>query len=286
MGLGATCSPHRRIMARLLQTVFARTFTLIRSTAVVRIGTMKALTTKQVVVRIAIIISLAEFMIMQLLHVISHATTPYSEAFLDTALLALLSIPAIYIWVINPFVDARDKALAQVNSLALTDPLTHLANRRLILEHLPKIITGSARHKDHAALLLIDLDGFKLVNDWHGHEAGDALLVEIAKRLQSMVRSEDVVGRMGGDEFIVLLHRLDGDERMARERALRVAETLIETISRPFQFNDKILQVGACIGVRLLGFEGQDAETAIREADSAMYRAKETGRGRAVFFEK
>lgn len=247
---------------------------------------MKALTTKQVVVRIAIIISLAEFLIMQLLPVISHATTPYSEAFLDTALLALFSIPAIYIWVINPFVDARDKALAQVNSLALTDPLTQLANRRLILEHLPKIITGSARHKDHGALLLIDLDGFKLVNDRHRHEAGDALLVEIAKRLQSMVRSEDVVGRMGGDEFIVLLHRLDGDERMARERALRVAETLIETISRPFQFNDKTLQVGACIGVRLLGFEGQDAETAIREADSAMYRAKETGRGRAVCFEK
>lgn len=247
---------------------------------------MKALTTNQVVVRIAIIISMAEFLIMHLLQVIPHGAEPYSVAVLDTALLALLSIPAIYIWVINPFVQARDKALAQVSCLALTDPLTKLANRRLILKNLEKLIIGSARHHDHGAVLLIDLDGFKLINDRHRHEAGDAVLVEIAKRLQSMVRSEDIVGRLGGDEFIVLLHRLNGDERKARDAALRIAETLIETISRPFHFNDESLQVGACIGVRLLGFEGQDAETAIREADNAMYRAKETGRGRAVFFEK
>ena len=135
-------------------------------------------------------------------------------------------------------------------------------------------------------MLLIDLDGFKLVNDSYGHEAGDAVLVEIAKRLQSIVRSEDIVGRLGGDEFIVLLHRLGGDERLAHDRALRVAETLIKTISKPFYFNGKTLQVGASIGVRLLGFEEQDTETAISEADSAMYRAKEAGRGCAVFFEK
>lgn len=247
---------------------------------------MKPLTRKQVVVRIAIIISLAEFLIMLLLQVIPHGAGPYSEAVLDAALLAVLSIPAIYIWVIKPFVDARDKALAQVSRLALTDPVTQLANRRLISKHLGKLITGSVRHKDYGAVLLIDLDGFKLVNDSYGHEAGDAVLVEIAKRLQSIVRSEDIVGRLGGDEFIVLLHRLGGDERLAHDRALRVAETLIKTISKPFDFNGKTLQVGASIGVRLLGFEEQDTETAISEADSAMYRAKEAGRGCAVFFEK
>lgn len=125
-----------------------------------------------------------------------------------------------------------------------------------------------------------------MINDKYGHEAGDAVLVEIAQRLQSMVRSEDIVGRLGGDEFIVLLHHLDGDERKARDAAMHVAEALIEAISKPFHFNDKNLQVGACVGVRLLGFEGQDADTAIREADSAKYRAKDAGRGRAVFFEK
>lgn len=247
---------------------------------------MRALTTNQVVIRIAIVISIAEFLIMHLLQVIPHDAGPYSVAVLDTVLLALLSIPAIYIWVINPFVHARDEALAQASCLALTDPLTKLANRRLLLTHLEKMIISSVRHNDHAAVLLIDLDGFKLINDRYKHEAGDALLVEIAKRLQSLVRSEDVVGRLGGDEFIILLQRLNGDERKARDAALRVAEALIEAISSPFHFNGESLQVGACIGVRLLGFEGQDAETAIREADSAMYRAKETGRGRAVFFEK
>ena len=112
---------------------------------------MKPLTRKQVVVRIAIIISFAEFLIMLLLQVIPYGAGPYSEAVLDAALLAVLSIPAIYIWVIKPFVDARDKALAQVSRLALTDPVTQLANRRLISKHLGKLITGSVRHKDYGA---------------------------------------------------------------------------------------------------------------------------------------
>jgi len=247
---------------------------------------MKLLTKKQVVVRIAVIFSLAELLIMLLLRFIPHGAGPYSEAVLDTALLAVLSAPAIYIWVIKPFVDAQDEALAQISHLALTDPVTQLANRRLISTHLEKLITGSVRHKDYGAVLLIDLDGFKLVNDNYGHEAGDALLVEIAKRLQSIVRSEDIVGRLGGDEFIVLLHRLGGDERLAHDGALRVADTLIKKISETFDFSGKTLQVGASIGIRLLGFEEQDTETAIRQADRAMYRAKEAGRGCAVFFEK
>jgi diguanylate cyclase (GGDEF)-like protein len=247
---------------------------------------MKLLSKKQVAFRVVIIITLAEFLVMLFLQNITHGLDPYSEAAFDAVLLAVLSIPAIYIWVIKPFVDARDMALAQVSRLALTDPVTQLANRRLISTHLEKLITGSIRHKDYGAVLLVDLDGFKLVNDKYGHEAGDAVLVEVAKRLQFIIRSEDIVGRLGGDEFIVLLPRLGGDERLAHDRALRVAETLIKTISNPFDFNDEILHVGASIGICLLGFEGQDMETAIREADIAMYRAKEAGRGCAVFFEK
>ena len=247
---------------------------------------MKLLSKKQVALRIAIIITLAEFLVMRLIQSISHGAGPYAVAAFDALLLAVFSIPALYIWVIKPFVDARDKALAQVSHLALTDPVTQLANRRLISTHLEKLIIGSVRHKDYGAVLLIDLDGFKLVNDNYGHEAGDALLVEVAKRIQLIIRSEDVVGRLGGDEFIVLLHRLGGDARLAHDRASRVAETLIKAISNPFYFNNKTLQVGASIGICLLGFEGQDMETAIREADIAMYRAKKAGRGCAVFFEK
>jgi len=247
---------------------------------------MKLITTKQVAVRIAIIISSAELLIMLLLRVLPFEAGTYSEAILDTVFLTAVTIPAIYLWVIKPFVDARDEALAQISHLAMTDPVTQLANRRLITDHLGNMIASCVRHRDHVAVLLIDLDGFKNVNDRYGHEAGDAVLVEIAKRLKSIVRSEDVVGRLGGDEFIILLQHLGAEETTARESLLRLAEKLISMVNVPFAYNNKTIQVGASIGIRLLGFEQLDSETAIAEADRAMYRAKAAGRGRAVFFKK
>jgi len=247
---------------------------------------MKRLTTKQVVIRIAVIISAVELLIMLLLSTSHHEVNAFSEAFLDTTMLAIFSTPAIYIWVIKPFVKARDEALAQVNHLALTDPLTQLANRRLITKHLEKIITGSSRHDKHGAVLLIDLDGFKLINDKHGHEAGDAVLVETAERLRSVIRSGDIVGRLGGDEFVVLINRLDTDKHTAHNIVLRIAENLIDQLNKPFNVNSKTLHIGASIGIRLLGSEKLDMDTAMSEADIAMYRAKEAGKGGAVFFEK
>ncbi len=247
---------------------------------------MKLLTTKQVAFRIATIVSLAEFLIMLTLGIIPHEANTYSDAVLDVVLLVLLSTPSIYIWVIKPFVTARDEALAQINHLAHTDPLTQLANRRFLSKHLAKLLAGSARHKSHGALLLMDLDGFKLINDARGHVAGDAVLVEIAERLLIITRSEDIVGRLGGDEFAILINYFDANERMAHDKALRIAKKLINSVNKPFDFNGKTLHVGVSIGIRLLGFEKLDAETAIREADMAMYRAKQAGKGCAIFFEK
>ncbi len=223
---------------------------------------------------------------MLVLRTIPHEASTFSEAVLDVASLVVLSTPAIYMWVIKPFVNARDEAIAQVNHLAHVDPLTQLANRRLLSKHLEKAVASSVRHKDHGAVLLIDLDRFKPINDRHGHEGGDAVLVEIAERLRSIVRFEDVIGRIGGDEFVVLIHRLGADERVVREQALGIAEKLVDSVDTPFDFNGKTLPVGASIGIRLLGFEELDAETAIREADIAMYRAKQAGGGCAAFFEK
>lgn len=251
---------------------------------------MALLTTKQVALRIAIIIATAEFSIMLLLQAVASEVNPYSEAILDTLLLVVLTTPAIYFWVVKPFVNARDDALGQISQLAHTDPLTQLANRRLISVHLRNFISSSVRHNDHGALLLIDLDGFKLVNDIHGHEAGDAVLVEIAARLQSIIRAEDVIGRMagrlGGDEFIVLIHRLGADEQVARDRTRVVAEKLINSISKPVDFNGNSLLVGASIGIRLLGLERVDMESAISEADIALYDAKAEGKGRAIFYQE
>jgi diguanylate cyclase (GGDEF)-like protein len=248
--------------------------------------TLESLTTKQVIVRIVTIISSAEFLVMLLLGIIPLEVSTYSEAVLDLALLALLSTPLIYIWVINPFVTARDEALDQINHLAHTDPLTQLPNRRFLSIHLEKFIAGTIRHKLRGAVLLMDLDGFKVVNDTYGHHAGDEVLVEIAKRLRSNTRSEDVAGRLGGDEFFILIQHLDADEQIARDSELEVAEKLINVVNKPIDFNGTMLNVSASIGIRLLGFEELDTKTVIREADIAMYRAKQAGRGCAVFFEK
>ena len=247
---------------------------------------MKSLTTKQVIVRIVTIISTVEFLIMLFLGFVPLDVSIYSKAALDLVLLALFSTPLIYIWVINPFVVARDEALDQIGHLAHTDPLTQLPNRRLLSIHLEKLIAGTVRHKVRGAVLLMDLDGFKVVNDIHGHDAGDDVLVEIAKRLLSNTRSEDIAGRLGGDEFVILIQQLDADEQKAHNTALWIAEKLLNAINKPIDFNGTTLDVGASIGIRLLGFEELDTKTIIREADIAMYRAKKAGRGCAVFFEK
>ena len=183
-------------------------------------------------------------------------------------------------------VREADEALAQINRLAHTDPLTQLPNRRLLIAHLEKLIAGTVRHKVRGAVLLMDLDGFKVINDIYGHDAGDAVLVEISKRLRSNTRPEDSVGRLGGDEFVVLIHHLDANHEVARDIMLRMAEKLIKLVNKPIIFGGTSLIVGASIGIRLFGSEELDTETAIREADVAMYHAKQAGRGCAVFFEK
>lgn len=223
---------------------------------------------------------------MLVLRTIPYEVDTYSEAVLDIVLLAVLSTPLIYIWVIKPFVIARDKTLAKISHLANVDPLTQLANRRLLSKHLEKVVAGNVRHNVYGALLLLDLDDFKPINDAHGHDAGDAVLVESAKRMQSITRSEDIVARLGGDEFVVLVSHLDVDERVAHDKASRIAEKLINRMNEPIDFNGKTLHVGASIGIRLLGFEKLNTETAISEADIALYRAKQAGKGCIVFFEK
>lgn len=245
---------------------------------------MQLLTTKQIVVRITVIISATEFFIMLVFGVLPYNMNTYVEAILDVVTLAVFTTPLIYIWVIRPFVQARDEALAEISRLAHLDPLTQLANRRFILQHLKKIIASNVRHKQYGAVLLLDLDGFKLINDVYGHYAGDTVLVEIAKRILGITRAEDMVGRLGGDEFIVVLNHLDMDKRGAHDKVVNISRKLINLVNLPVESNNSTLQVGVSIGIRLLGMEAVDAEKAISEADSAMYRAKQAGKGCVVFY--
>ena len=246
---------------------------------------MEQLTTKQVVFRIAIIIAAIELFIMLMLGFLPVYIEASYVAILDAIVLVTLSTPAIYIWVVKPFVYSRDAALKQINALAHTDPLTELANRRLIFIQLEKIISSCKRHHEYASAMLIDLNGFKSINDEYGHDIGDAALVEIAKRLQLTVRSEDIVGRIGGDEFVILIHRICVEEGRALEYLLQIGEKLLNAINKTIKIKNLILQVDSSIGIRLIGPEDKEANAVLREADMAMFKAKKSGKGCVVYFD-
>jgi diguanylate cyclase (GGDEF)-like protein/PAS domain S-box-containing protein len=157
---------------------------------------------------------------------------------------------------------------------ALHDPLTGLANRDLLMDHLSHALARSARGGTSTAVMFCDLDRFKVVNDTYGHEAGDLLLVAVAERLRSVVRPGDTVARLGGDEFVVVAEGLpDADAVHALAERVRLC------LHEPARIGSHIVNAGASIGVAVASAE-DDARSVLREADAAMYRAKTLGRGR------
>jgi diguanylate cyclase (GGDEF)-like protein/PAS domain S-box-containing protein len=158
------------------------------------------------------------------------------------------------------------------------DPLTGLPNRLVIEDRLELALRQAERDKRLLAVLFIDLDNFKPVNDRFGHVAGDVLLTELAARLRQAVRAVDTVARFGGDEFVVLLSAPETEESVRQ-----VATRLIEMINQPVEAAGHSLQVGCSIGIALFPHDGEDVPTLLRHADAAMYRAKESGRNRFEF---
>jgi diguanylate cyclase (GGDEF)-like protein len=161
----------------------------------------------------------------------------------------------------------------ELSRLALYDPLTGLPNRTLFFDRLQMDLRHTSREAKRHALLYMDLDRFKAINDAHGHAAGDQVLREAARRMQHLVRENDTVARMGGDEFLVLLH--DVADAGA---ALRVAEKLLEALNQPVYWRGEALALGCSIGLAVFPDHAPDQESLIRAADSAMYRAKADGR--------
>ena len=162
----------------------------------------------------------------------------------------------------------------ELSRLALYDPLTGLPNRTLFFDRLHMDLRHTSREAKRHALLFIDLDRFKEINDAFGHSAGDQVLREAARRMQNLVRENDTVARMGGDEFLVLLH--DVGEASA---ALRVAEKLLESLCQPIYWRGEALPMNCSIGLAVFPDHAIDQEGLIRAADAAMYRAKAEGRG-------
>lgn len=167
----------------------------------------------------------------------------------------------------------------RMERLAFYDTLTNLANRRLYNDRLQQAINNSQRNQRSAALMYLDLDQFKRVNDTLGHDAGDSLLKHVASRLQKCVRSHDTVSRPGGDEFTIIL---DGIDNVSE--ASRVAENILEELRKPVSIAGQQLVVTTSIGISLMPQDSLDAQTLMRNADMAMYKAKERGRNNYQFF--
>ncbi len=166
----------------------------------------------------------------------------------------------------------RQRVERELSQLAKHDPLTGLPNRALFQDRLTQALRWLDRHGHLVAVIFLDLDGFKAINDRHGHLAGDRLLVAVAKRLLRVVRRTDTVARLGGDEFTIILENLQ-----CPADAARIAEKVLTGLRQPFELGGFVVGLGASLGIALAQQPGQAAERLTRQADEAMYRAKAAG---------
>lgn len=177
-------------------------------------------------------------------------------------------------------ITERKLSEAKIKELIFIDPLTGLANRRLFYEQLPSALNQAKETGHPFALLYLDLDQFKLINDTFGHLIGDQLLQEVAARLQKCVNTKDTVARLSGDEFILLL------ENTKRDEAEESAQTILEVLNRPFLLSEKQVVITPSIGISLFPSDGNNEEDLVKNADMAMYHAKEKGKNNYRFFKE
>jgi diguanylate cyclase (GGDEF)-like protein/PAS domain S-box-containing protein len=188
------------------------------------------------------------------------------------------------IWVIED-ISTRKAAEEEINNLAFYDPLTLLPNRRLLLDRLRQALLLGARTRTHGALLFIDLDNFKTLNDTLGHAIGDGLLKLVAQRLLTCVGRSDTVARLGGDEFVVILENLGTDLEDAAAHARVVAERILTSLNQPFHLSSHTRYSTPSIGITMMTDQEQNVDDLLRQADMAMYQAKNAGRNTLIFFD-
>jgi diguanylate cyclase (GGDEF)-like protein/PAS domain S-box-containing protein len=181
-------------------------------------------------------------------------------------------------------ITEQKEAQQEIARLAYYDPLTGLANRRLLLDRLEQCCSHAERRGTSGALLFIDLDRFKLLNDSLGHQVGDELLKEVAQRLQQSLRKEDTVARLGGDEFVVLLPSIDGGTSTVTSRVRHVADLLRRNVARDYKFNKHNYHMSGSIGVAIFPQDSCNADNILEQADAAMYLAKKSGRDTVAFY--
>ena len=186
---------------------------------------------------------------------------------------------------INTDISKRKEAEAQMQRLAFYDTLTGLPNRQLLRERLDRALPLADRRKTAGALLFIDLDDFKTLNDTLGHHIGDSLLQQVAERLNSCARKTDTVARLGGDEFVMMLEGLSHDERAAAAETKLIADKILQTFLKPYKLALYENESTASIGIALFTGSSDTADDLLKRADLAMYRAKSQGRNSMCFFD-
>jgi diguanylate cyclase (GGDEF)-like protein/PAS domain S-box-containing protein len=182
-------------------------------------------------------------------------------------------------------ITAQKEAETAVHNLAYFDTLTNLPNRRMLIDRLGQAFAAAARSGRHGALLFIDLDHFKKINDTRGHAIGDILLREAAARLLSCVRTEDMVARLGGDEFVVLLMDMDEEIEQVAAGTRTVGEKILDVLNQPYDIDGSEYHCSASIGISLFLGETESVEELLMHADTAMYQAKAAGRNTVRFFD-
>jgi diguanylate cyclase (GGDEF)-like protein/PAS domain S-box-containing protein len=182
-------------------------------------------------------------------------------------------------------ITERKKAELEINELAFYDPLTKLPNRRLLRERLEATLSAETQHQAYSAILFIDLDNFKVLNDTRGHDVGDLLLMEVSARLKSCVRSEDTVARLGGDEFVVILEYLSSDIEQATSQAEVVGEKIRKALGQLYLINDFDHYSTPSIGISMFHSKEMSVDELLKRADTAMYQAKQAGRNAVRFFD-
>lgn len=188
---------------------------------------------------------------------------------------------------VSAFTDISEQKKSEetINSLSFYDPLTHLPNRRLMLERLQQMLEFSERRGQYGAILSLDLDNFKFLNDTKGHDIGDLMLIEVSKRLHTCTHTEDTISRTGGDEFVLLLDALSSDGIQAAAQAEAVAERLRAAMNLPFELRGGIYHISSSIGICLFFNNELAVEELFKRADSAMHQAKSSGRNAIHFFD-
>jgi diguanylate cyclase (GGDEF)-like protein/PAS domain S-box-containing protein len=181
-------------------------------------------------------------------------------------------------------ISPRKQAEEKIHHLAFFDSLTNLPNRRLLLDRMHAALTASNRSRHYGALLFIDLDKFKTINDVLGHSVGDLMLVEVAARIKACVRASDTVARLGGDEFVVLMADIDDQAVAASQKTAHVAEKIRQALAAPYQLQGNTHHSSPSIGVSMFIGNDEGADVLLRQADMAMYKAKDAGRNTLRFF--